>query len=97
MQRAILATHEFINDQIAAGNPLNEDPFVFKRNVGAYFSARSLDDYQLTWYHLLVTLEGLYQALYEQQRFNEVKFGIFEIVPPNTVIQVGTGSLVREE
>ena len=96
MQRAILSTHEFINSQIAAGNPLREDPFVFKRGVGAYFSAQSSYQYTLTWDHLLITLEGLYQALYERGRFYEVEFGIHVIVGPDTMIKVGTGLLVRD-
>ena len=96
MQRAILSTHDFINSQIANRKPLREDPFVFKRHVGAYFSAQSLEQHQLTWDYLLITLDGLYQAMYEQGRFNEVKFDINQLLGPTALLTVGTGSLVRE-
>jgi len=93
LQNAILVTHKFINSCIAKGKPF-EDPFVFKRRVGAHFEAQSSKYHQLTWTTLLITLEGLYHVLYEEQRFNQVQFEISD-----TTVQavIGTGRLAKEE
>ena len=94
MQRAILATHEWINSRISRGETwMTEDPFIFKRGVGAYITAQSVRHHKLTWTDLLITLEGLHQALYEEGRFNQVRFDIHYT---GNMVMVGTGTLVKE-
>lgn len=94
MERAILSAREWIDTRIAKGETwLTEDPFVFKRNVGAYIRAQS-SHHRLTWLALQITMDGLYQALWEQGRFNQVGFEIYEYTMSNLV---GTGRLSIEE
>ncbi len=91
MERAILSTREWIDGRIAKGEvQITEDPFVFKRNVGAYISVESVKPYHLTWYDLQATMDGLYQALWERGRFNQVQFGMHEAI---AFSQIGTGRL----
>ena len=92
MQNAILVAHKFINSRIVNDKPV-EDPFEFKRRVGAYFEAQSSRDHKLTWTILLITLEGLYHVLYEEQLFFQVRFDISDI---NARTVIGTGGLLKE-
>ena len=95
MARAILVTHEFINTQLAKGRWwVDENPFIFKRNVGAYITAQHVSPHSLTWITLSIAMEGLYQALFERGRFNEARFDIFDNI---LSAKVGTGRLIEED
>lgn len=70
------------------------EPFVLKRNIGAYFTAQSSGNNRLTWVALQIAMEGLYQVLWEQGKFNVVAFSIYET---SMLDLVGLGRLDIEE
>jgi len=95
MRTAILTTVEWIESRTAMGEIWpSQEPFVLKRNIGAYFTAQSSRDSRLTWVALQIALEGLYQVLWQQGRFNVVAFDIYETAMLNLV---GVGRLEIEE